>query len=395
MTTTVRRAALCVLAAISAASCRSAPLESWGFVATLGNDTTSIERITREGDRITGEQVGRSPVVVHRRWQATLDSAGLIRHWIMDTRVPNAPAGDTALHHELVFTGDRVRVIRRAGRDSTDRTFINAYRRTVPWNAFLYATWEDLIRAARDLPDTAAVGQYFFEGWEAGRFGSARVGRLPDGGVTITSSGLAGTGVAQLDEAGRMVSYSGEGTTYQQRVRRVATVPDIGPIVERFAADERARGFSRWLSSRDTVRAAVGAAQVTIDYGRPLARGRTLVGGLIPLDRVWRTGANAATQLTVSAPVRLAGVPLNAGTYTLWTLPRQDGVDLIINAQHGQWGTEYRAERDVARRPLEVSVLEAPVERFTIRVDSARSSLVMEWGTFGWSAPITGPATTR
>ncbi len=90
----------------------------------------------------------------------------------------------------------------------------------------------------------------------------------------------------------------------------------------------------------------------------------------------------------VSAPVRLAGVPLNAGTYTLWTLPRRDGVELIINGQSGQWGTDYRAERDVARRPMQVSTPDSPVERFTIRVDTTGSALVMEWGTIRWSAPI-------
>jgi len=112
------------------------------------------------------------------------------------------------------------------------------------------------------------------------------------------------------------------------------------------------------------------------------------VGGLIPLDQVWRTGANAATQLTVSAPVRLAGVRLDAGTYTLWTLPTHEGVQLIINGQTEQWGTEYRSERDIARRPMQVGVPDAQVERFTIRVDTAGESLVMEWGSFRWSAPI-------
>jgi hypothetical protein len=81
-------------------------------------------------------------------------------------------------------------------------------------------------------------------------------------------------------------------------------------------------------------------------------------------------------------------VRLNAGTYTLFTLPTRDGVQLIINGQAGQWGTEYRQERDVARRPMEVGVPDAPVERFTIRVDEAGASLVMEWGAFRWSAAI-------
>ena len=388
MTVPQCRFALSLLSALAVVSCGSARRESWGFVATLGNDTTSVERITRDGDHMTGDAVGRSPVVVHRRWEATVAPDGSLSRWTMDTHVPNAPAGETDLHHELIFTANRVRMIRQAGRDSVDRTYANPYARLVPWNAFLYATFEGLFQAARGLPDSTRIGQYFFEGWEEGHFGYANVAHLENGDVSISSTGLAGSGVAHLDPQGRMLSYSGDGTTYKQEVRRVADVPDIGALVLRFAADERAGGFSRWLSRRDTVRSTIGRAVITVDYGRPLARGRTLVGGLIPYDQVWRTGANAATQINFSAPVRLAGVPLHAGTYTLWTLPTRDGVQLIINGQTGQWGTEYRAAQDVARRPMQVAATDSLVERFTIRVDTASASLVMEWGSFRWSAPI-------
>ena len=368
------------------AGCQSA--ETWGFVATLGSDTTSVERVTRQGNQVVGEAVGRSPVVVHRRWTATFAADGSLRRWTMDSHIPNAPPGETDLHHSLDFSGDTVRVVRQAGADSIDRNVIIGYQPTVPWNAFLYSTLEALLQAARDRPDSVRIGQYFFEGWAEGHFGYAELRRLGSGEVSFSSTGLAGSGRARVDEQGRLVSYSGDGTTYKQEVRRITQVPEIGLLVERFAAAERSSGFSRWLSPRDTMRASVGAAAVTVDYSRPLVRGRTLVGGLIPYDEVWRTGANAATQLGVSAPVRLAGVLLPAGTYTLWTLPTHQGVDLIINRQTGQWGTEYRSSQDVARRPMSVATPPAPVERFTIRVDSASARLVMEWGTFRWSAPI-------
>jgi hypothetical protein len=219
------------------------------------------------------------------------------------------------------------------------------------------------------------------------------VRQLGDGRVSIMSTGLAGSGVAELDSQGRMLSYSGEGTTYKQEVRRVSEVPDLDALFQRYSADELARGVPRAMSVRDTARGAVGRAQITVDYSRPLRRGRTLLGGLIPYGQVWRTGANAATQLTTSAPIRLAGVPLDSGTYTLWTLPTELGVQLIINRETGQWGTEYQARQDIARVPMAVDTLEAPVEQFTIRVDSAASAssadrLVMEWGGFRWGVAV-------
>ncbi|HSJ16356.1 MAG TPA: DUF2911 domain-containing protein, partial [Longimicrobiales bacterium] len=315
------RIGLPVLAALAAVSCAQEIPETWGFVATLGSDTTSVERITREGDRIVSEAVGRSPLVVRRRWEATLAPDGSVRRWSMDTHIPSAPPGESELHHEVELSDGAIRLVRQTGSDSTDRTFVNAYARTVPWNAFLYGTFELLFQAARGLPDSTRIGQYFFEGWSEGNLGFANVRQLEDGRVAITSTGLSGAGVARLDEQGRMVSYSGEGTTYRQEVRRITDVPDIDAIFERFAADERAKGASRLLSARDTVRATIDGTSLVVDYGRPVARGRTLLGGLIPYDRVWRTGANAATHLTITAPLRLAGVPLDRGNYTLWTLP--------------------------------------------------------------------------
>jgi hypothetical protein len=109
---------------------------------------------------------------------------------------------------------------------------------------------------------------------------------------------------------------------------------------------------------------------------------------------VWRTGANAATQFTTSVPITLAGLSLSAGTYTLWTVPHVSGVDLIVNRQIGQWGTEYRRAQDLGKARMQTDSTEAPVERFTISIearDPRHGKLVMAWGTFRWTAPIEVP----
>ena len=363
--------------------------ETYGFVAVLGNDTTSVERVTRTGHRIVGDAIGRSPTVTRRHWEADLGPNGVIAHWSMDTDIPNAPPDGRHLHHTATFT-DKVTAFTR-GTAAGTRSFAyqKRYAETVPWNAYVYATWELLLDAARRQPDTtrARIGQYFFEGWDEGHVGYADIERNADGSYAISSTGLAGTGTARLDAHGRLASYSGQGTTYKQEVRRITDVPDIDAIAARFAADEKRTGLATSLSPRDTARATVGAADVIVDYSRPSRRGRTLVGDLLPYDQVWRTGADAATQLYTSAPIVLAGVPLHPGTYTLWTLPTKGGVSLVINGQSGQWGTDYNADRDVARRPMTVDSLPVNVERFTIRIEPA-GRLVMEWGTFQWSVPI-------
>ena len=133
-------------------------------------------------------------------------------------------------------------------------------------------------------------------------------------------------------------------------------------------------------------------ATVTIDYSQPSVKGRTIGKDLEPLaGKVWRTGANAATQFTTSIPVKLAGIQLPAGTYTLFTVPHASLVDLIVNKETGQWGTDYKASFNLGTARITSEALTTPVEAFTISivpVDTQHGSLVMEWGTFRWIAPI-------
>src|SRR4029077_19545968 len=109
------------------------------------------------------------------------------------------------------------------------------------------------------------------------------------------------------DSSHRLLTYSGARTTYKVDVTRLSEPANVQAIGAQFAALEAKNGVSQ-LSVRDTARANVGAATFSVDYGRPLARGRKLLGGVVPFDYVWRTGANAATQFTTSAPITLAGM---------------------------------------------------------------------------------------
>lgn len=375
---------------------------TYGFVATLGNDTTSVERVTRTASHIVSDAIGRSPRVVRRHWEADLAPDGTVEKWSLDTYVPNAPPAEQRIHYTADFSGRAVSLTRSTSAGARSWAYEKRFATTVPWNAFVYGTYELLLDAARRQPSVTRIGQYFFEGWDQGHIGYADVERQADGSYLIGSTGLAGRGLARIDSSGRLVSYSGDGTTYKQEVHRVDNVPDIDAIATRFAAEERKAGVAYLLSPRDTVRASVGRAALTIDYSRPARRGRTLVGELIPYDQVWRTGANAATQLTTTAPIELAGVQLHPGTYTLWTLPTRQGVQLIINGESGQWGTSYDPSRDVARRPMTLDSLPKNAERFTIAIeqgatlggddsvkrDRGVATLVMEWGTFRWSALI-------
>ena len=146
------------------------------------------------------------------------------------------------------------------------------------------------------------------------------------------------------------------------------------------------------LSPPGQAAVTIGAATITIDYARPSMRGRKIMGELVPYDKVWRTGANAATTLKTSAALEIGGAAVPAGTYTLYTLPGEKAWKLIINKQTGQWGTQYDQAQDVARVDLKVAAAAAPVEQFTITLAGTGASaglLTLEWETTKLTIPFT------
>lgn len=104
------------------------------------------------------------------------------------------------------------------------------------------------------------------------------------------------------------------------------------------------------LSQHQVITQTVGLTDITIDYSRPVAKGRTIFGGLVPYDKVWRTGANEATQITFSDDVTINGHPLPKGAYSLHTIPGKDSWTLIFNKTAKQWGSfNYDQAQDALR----------------------------------------------
>lgn len=94
----------------------------------------------------------------------------------------------------------------------------------------------------------------------------------------------------------------------------------------------------------------IGFTDVTITYSRPAARGRQIFGGLVPYDKVWRTGANEATTISFSDDVTINGQPLLKGTYSLHTIPGKDQWTIIFNKVANQWGSfTYDQAQDALR----------------------------------------------
>ena len=138
-------------------------------------------------------------------------------------------------------------------------------------------------------------------------------------------------------------------------------------------------------------RAAAKPSIIRVDYGQPHLRGRKiLTDSLIPYDKVWRTGANAATTLTTDVDLVIGGANLPKGKYIVSTLPSRSGWKLLIQKEPTQppvADAPYDTSREVARIDLKQTALAAPIESLTMWLIPARGSgtargqLVIAWST--------------
>ena len=118
---------------------------------------------------------------------------------------------------------------------------------------------------------------------------------------------------------------------------------------------------SQWFQTG----AAGGPIRIAIDYGQPHLRGRDLAA-VVPLDSIWRVGANVATHLVTDVDLTIGDRFVPRGTYTLFARRANAGWQLAINRQVGQWGTEYDASADVGRVPLRARTMAESLESLAI-----------------------------
>ena len=111
-------------------------------------------------------------------------------------------------------------------------------------------------------------------------------------------------------------------------------------------------------SPASTATGKIGEATLTIKYNAPSVKGRAVWGGLVPYDKVWRTGANTATSLEIDKDIKVEGKALAAGKYSIYTIPGEKEWTIIFNSQTGQWGITRAGETtlDPTKDVLRVSV---------------------------------------
>ncbi|MCC6723751.1 MAG: DUF2911 domain-containing protein [Saprospiraceae bacterium] len=112
----------------------------------------------------------------------------------------------------------------------------------------------------------------------------------------------------------------------------------------------------------------VGLTDVTVEYSRPSVKGRTIFGGLVPFGEMWRTGANKNTIVTFSAPVKIGGTDLKAGSYSLFTVPGQSEWEIIFYTDTENWGVPqtWDATKEAVRFKVKSEAFPMNIESFMI-----------------------------
>ncbi|MEM7417572.1 MAG: DUF2911 domain-containing protein [Gemmatimonadota bacterium] len=190
----------------------------------------------------------------------------------------------------------------------------------------------------------------------------------------------------------------------------LAVVGACAPGTVSFACTPYAEGeeLAARPSPFDSVHVAVGEANAKVCYSRPSARERVVFGGLVPWDMLWRTGANEPTLLYLDAPAQIAGIAVEPGRYSIYTVPSQSEWQVVVNASTAQWGqtrdvtlpdgnvsrnaytSDVEAE-EVGRAPIQTTAVDY-VEMFTTSFGTPAAGSVdlhFEWEETRIIVPIT------
>lgn len=158
-----------------------------------------------------------------------------------------------------------------------------------------------------------------------------------------------------------------------------------------FATDANAQKFSdidKSVADIAYYRTERGAPPIVkVVYGRPLKKGREVFGSLVPFGKVWRTGANEATEIKFFKDVTFGGKQVKAGTYSLFSIPGESEWTIILSSDLDVWGAySYKESSDVVRVTVPSSSDGKSLEAFSITFNG--SNLVLGWDKTRVEVPI-------
>ncbi len=146
-------------------------------------------------------------------------------------------------------------------------------------------------------------------------------------------------------------------------------------------------------SPLQTVTQAFALGEIKIEYSRPSMKGRVIFGDLVPYGKIWRTGANSATKITLSDDANIGGSDIKAGTYALYTIPNANEWEVMLYSDLALGGNtaDYDATKETARFKIKPAVMADKMETFTIAINNITNtscSIDLMWDKTRISLPV-------
>ena len=154
----------------------------------------------------------------------------------------------------------------------------------------------------------------------------------------------------------------------------------------------RAAGQRPRVSPHESVNATIDGATLTITYGRPYMRGRTIFGALVPYGTVWCPGADEATTLDSNKALRFGTLTVPPGPHTIWMLPTAGEWTLVVSKESSGFHTRYHPDADLGRVALRKGITDGLIEQLTFAIQPDKTppngTITMAWDTTVVSAPF-------
>jgi hypothetical protein len=389
----MRRIAVTPLLIVAAACSTTAtvgsptPDASSSYIVRRGTDTITLERYSRAGRRVESSIIQREPSTFVGSSNIEIGGNGLATSWRYETRLASGSRPNNGATVAWTFTADSsFSVVTRDTGVAQQRRIPGGFAIPSLSNSMLtqnlaiaYARMQN--RDSVDVPTTTTNGAR----------GSIPIRFIRPDSLRIWYFGAPM--LAKLDADGQIRWIDGAATANKILGLKVSPLNVATMASDYSARDAAGRGLGA-PSTRDTTRAQIMGNVMWVDYGRPRLSGRNVWSNGVLGDTIWRTGANNATHFRTERDIRMNGVTVPAGTYTLWThvFPGNSRYELIVHRRIGQWGTEMpNPAQDLVRVPLRERTMPTSAERVTITIEPAGDGgvLAIQWGTKRLEAPFT------
>lgn len=337
------------------------------LLVTLGEDTIGIEHFQIEGDDISIEVIRRVKTVIREEVRMVYRTDGSVK--IVESSRFNPSdsliwqskmisKGDS-LYHEMTRNGKINRWV-RSGRP-------HLLAAQVPY----FVTYTKFIQAYERAPETDFRFSFNNVPTRVEKAGENQYEITNEIFRTVRVKANAQKELLVLETKGTsLLSYEArkvERQVYEALKYRwlnnpgVATISTVSPrIKETFSVQEM---------------------EIKVDYSSTSKRGRQIFGGVVPFNKIWRTGSDRATHIEFSQDLLFDGKLIPKGQYTLYTFPKEDHWLFLLNKQTGQWGTRYDEQQEILRLPMQTRHVQAVQEALRIEVEetSGGGSIIIRW----------------